>query len=327
MSAFNQQVRRCLAEMGAAAPHHRLDANETAFVEREITQVRAKIFEIVYAELKALGLIPLATDISPDVQQYVYFVLDTVGEARVIANGADDLPRVDISKSERGGIVRTVGASYGFELFEMRLAARLGTALGLQKAKACRRAIATAIDHILTFGTTNGQSGLVMEGLLNNTDVTNLGIAAGTLWVLGTTTAATMIAEISAPVTTIITATNETYIPDTIQLPTASYEVMANTPYSTQSDKTALRWFLDNNPHIKNVVSWYRGNGAGAAAKNRGLVYKRDPDCLEGVAPLQYEEQPPERRGLEMVIPAVGRVGGVKFYHPESARYIDFSLT
>ena len=108
MSAYNQQIRRVLASLAESAGALRFDANETAFVEREATQIRAKIFEVVYAELMAQKLIPLATDISADVNQYVYFVLDMVGEAKVIANGSDDLPRIDVSKSERQGIVRTV---------------------------------------------------------------------------------------------------------------------------------------------------------------------------------------------------------------------------
>ena len=49
------------------------------------------------AELKAQQLIPIATDIAPELGPYVYNVLDTVGEAKVIASGSDDLPRVDVS--------------------------------------------------------------------------------------------------------------------------------------------------------------------------------------------------------------------------------------
>src|SRR4051812_3514765 len=108
MSAYNRQIRAAIASICEQAGEVHMDANETAFVEREVTQIRSKLFEVVYAELKANQLVPIATDISPDVQQYVYFVLDMVGEAKVIANGSDDLPRIDISKTERPGIVRTV---------------------------------------------------------------------------------------------------------------------------------------------------------------------------------------------------------------------------
>ena len=327
MGAYNAAIRDALSRLSDASPELRLDANDTAFVEREITQIRAKIYDVVYAELKAQQLVPLATDIDPDIQQYVYWVLDTVGEAKVIANGSDDLPRIDISKTERQGIVRTVGASYGWELFEMRLAAKLGRPLNQQRAGAARKAIARQIDKILSSGVTDSQTGLGMEGILNNADIVALGIVAGTFWVLGTTTAATMISLLNTTVQAIITATNEAFVPDTIVLPTGPYGVISQTPYGVDSDKTALKWFLENSPHVKSVTSWYRGMGAGAASTNRGLVYKRDPEVLEGVVPLQFEALPPQPRGLEMVVPVIGRAGGVKIYHPEACRYIDFALS
>jgi len=166
-----------------------------------------------------------------------------------------------------------------------------------------------------------------MEGLLNNADVVALGIVAGTFWVLGTTTAAVMLGQLNAAAQLIVTATNEAFIPDTVILPTYSYGVLAATPYGVDSTVTALNYLKTNSPYIRNVVSWYRGTGAGAASVNRGVIYKRDPEVLEGVVPLQFEALPPQARGLEMVVPVVGRAGGVKFYHPEAARYIDFPLS
>ena len=322
-----RQIRKVLEELNAGG-EIKLDANETAFVERELTQVRAKVMEVVYAELKAMNLVPLATDISPNARQYVYYVLDMVGEAKVIASGSDDLPRVDISKVERSGVVKPVGASYGWDIFELQSAAQAGSgSITAQKGAACRRAIASAIDKLLSIGQTNSQTGLGMTGLLNNADVEALGIVAGTLWVLGTTTAATMIDFLNGVVRTIVTATNELWVPDTIVLPTATYGVFADTRYGVDANMTALKWFEANNPNGVKVTSWYRGNGAGASSKNRGVVYKRDPVVLEGVAPVLYAEQPPQARNLELVVPAYGKGGGTKVYHPEACRYIDFALS
>jgi hypothetical protein len=325
MSAHNAAIRLALATLGDSSPELRLDANETAFVERELTQIRAKLFNVIYAELKAQSLVPIASDISPDVQQYVYFVLDMVGEAKVIANGADDIPRVDVSKTERSGVVKTIAASYGWELFEMRLSARLGRPLNQQRAQAARRAIASQIDKILSTGVTDSQSGLGMEGLLNNADVVALGISTQAKWIQGTTTALAMINLLNSVAQAIVTATNEAWIPDTAVLPTAMYGILANTAYGLDSNLTALKWLTANSPYIKNVASWYRGNGAGASSADRGLIYKRDPEVLEGVVPLQFEEQPPQARGLEVVVNVVGRAGGVKVYHPEACRYLDFT--
>lgn len=326
---FRAGVREALSKLTDASGT-RLDANETAFAEREITQIRTKLFEVIYAQLMALNFIPLATDISPDVQQYVWFVLDHVGEAKIIANGAEDLPRIDISKTERYGVVRTVGTSYGWELFEMRLAARLGQPLGEQRALAARKAVATAIDYVLSNGgtpsQTGGSSGTGLLGLLNNTDVFGLGTVSNSKWVMGTTTAATMIGQLNAAVQTIITASNQAFIPTDIVLPTQMYGILAATPYGPDAATvTALNWFLQNSPYIKSISQWYRGNGAGASGADRGIIYQKDPTILEGVVPLAFEQLPPQVQGLQMVVPCVGRAGGVKFYQPQAARYWDFT--
>jgi hypothetical protein len=329
MDHFRSELRSSLAKI-TDMQGQRLDANETAFVEREITQIRAKVFNVVYAALLAQNLMPFANDISPDVKQYVYYVLDHVGQAKIIADGSDDIPRVDVSKTERYGVLKTVGASYGWELFEMRLAARLQIPLSEMRVQAARETIAREIDSILSTGATDTQAGGVagsgLLGLLNNTDIFGLGTVALSKWVMGTTTAATMIANINKAVQTIVVASNQSFIPDTLVLPTSMYTILAETPYGTDAATvTALQWLVKNGPWIKRVEMWYRGNAAGASGADRGLVYKLDPTVLEGVLPLPFEQLPPQARGTEMVVPCVSRVGGVKVYQPQACRYIDFS--
>lgn len=322
--SFFSAIRLCLQAFAQNNPNHRFDANETAWTERQATQIRSKLLEVVYPEFKALSLVPLATDIAAEPGPYVYNVLDMVGEARVIASGADDLPRVDVSVSERSGKVVPIGASYGWDVFELRKAARLQVPLQETKGRAARRAIAQQVDRMIANGTTDGQTGLGLEGFINNADVIALGIAALTNWVQGTTTATTMIGELNAMVNTIVAATREAWIPDTLVLPTPRYVIFASTPYGVDADTTALTWFLKNNPYIKNVTSWQTLTGAGASSKDRCVVYKRSPDVLEAVAPELFAQEAPQARNLDMVTPCYGLVGGTKIYHPEAVRYGDF---
>ena len=68
----------------------------------------------------------------------------------------------------------------------------------------------------------NASLATIANRLLNNTDVTNLGISSTASWVLGTTTAATMIDYLNGVAQGIVTSTNEAFVPDTAVLPTAS---------------------------------------------------------------------------------------------------------
>lgn len=327
MGEIHSAVRGCLKYFTAQNSEHRFDANDTAWTERQATQMRAKLFEVKYPDLKALDLVPLATDIAAEPGPYVYNVLDMVGEAKVIASGADDLPRVDISMSERNGKVVPLGAAYGWDVFEIRKAARMQMPLSEHRARAARLSIARQVDKLLASGVTDSQTGLGLEGLINNADVAALGIAVMDHWVLGTTAATQMIAEVNAVVNTIVSATSEAWIPDTVALPTNRFTIFASAPYGTDADSTALTWFLKNNPYIKNVTSWSRLTGAGASSKDRAIVYKRSPDVLEGVVPLVFDQMAPQPRNLEMVTPCYAFCGGVKIYHPEAMRYADFDAS
>jgi len=309
----------------------RFDANETAFLTRQLEYVRAKTFEIDYPDLKARSYIPIATDIPESVETYVYFARDRLGKAKIIANGVDDLPRIDVSAAERTGKVRQIGDSYGWDLNEMAEAARLGIPLSEQKATAAREAIEQAIDEVLCLGTTThpDQIGLNfgITGLLNNADVVSQGIInpAGDPWST-TPTAAEMLLDLNTMMNTIVNANSQKYIPDTILFAPAQFSLLATTSVGTDANQmTVLRSFLLNNPYIKTIDQWYRLTGAGAGGTtDRAIIFKKDPSVLEAVVPMEFRQEAPQARNLEFVVPCRARCGGVKVYKPAAIRYADF---
>lgn len=309
-----------------AANQQRLDANETAFLERELTQLRSKIYEVKYAELMARSFIPIATDIAASADTYSFPVLDQVGQAKVIANGPDDLPRVDVKMTEVTGKVYTVGDSYGWTLYELMEAARVARPLSQMKARAARRAMETEIDAMLCTGQTTQQSNLVTTGLLNNAAVDALGVATMDHWVLNVTSGDQQVAEINAVVNEMIVTSKQVFIPDTVLLPTARFNVLANTRLAN-SDLTALDWLLKTNKRITSVMEWYKLDGAGVGGKDRMVVYKRDPEVLEGVVPQEFMQLPPQPRNLEFVVNCTARAGGTKVYQPLGIRYADFDAS
>lgn len=314
----------------------RFDANDTLFLARQIEYVRAKTFGVVYPDLKARNLIPIATDIPESVETYVYMVSDTVGKAAIVAIGTDDLPRIDVLASERTGKVRQIGDSYGWSLNEMAEAARLNIPLSERKATAAREAIERAIDEVLSSGTTSHPKDVGknygITGLINNADVVAQGIInpANDPWSTSPT-AGKMLADLNTMMNTIVNSNNQAYIPDTILFAPSEFAILASTPVGTDNNQmTVLNSFLLNNPYIKNVDQWYRLTGAGSGAggaTNRAVVYKRDPSVLEGVVPMDFRAEAPQARNLEFVVPCRARCGGVSIYQPAAVRYVDFIPT
>jgi hypothetical protein len=326
MRNYNSVINAATAQ----ALSSRFDANETAFLTREMEQVRAKVINIDYPDFNARKYIPIATDIAESVEVYVYFSRDRIGKAKIIANGVDDLPRIDVSAAERTGKVRQLGDSYGWTINEMAESVRLQKDLPMQKVTAAREAIEQAIDEVLCTGTTTHPDQVGKDfgitGLLNNADVVAQGIInpANDPWSV-TPTAAEMIADLNTMMNTIVNANTQKYIPDTILFAPAQFSLLASTPYGIESDSTVLTWFLKNNPFIKNIDQWFRLTGAGAGGTtDRAIIFKRDPSVLEGVIPQEFRSEPPQARNLEFVVPCHARCGGVKVYKPAAIRYVDF---
>lgn len=304
------------------------DANETAFLERQLTFVRQKTFEVSYAELLGRRFMPIATDIPASATTYVYFVYDQTGKAKVIAPGVTDLPRVDVVKSEITGNVKGLGLSYGWEINEMREAARTGTPLGDMKAKAARRAAESLIDKMLFDGKDHDGQSYGVTGIANNTDVAgsadaNVVNPSTDPWSLANSDPSDILNDMASWVSTIVNANQQRWIPDTLLLAPAEFSLIAQKRVSDLSDVTILQAFLRMNPYIRNVDQWYRLTAAGGSGKNRQIVYKRDPEVLEGVVPQEFEQLPPQAEGLEFIVPCLARCGAVKIYHPEAMVYVD----
>lgn len=302
----------------------RFDANETAFLEREITQLRAKVLDVLYGDNIGMSFVPLATDIDPTADTYSTPVLDRKGRAKVIGNGVNDIPRIDVTKDEILGTVKTIAASYGYTIMELRKAAANRVPIEVWKPRAARSAIDDEIDEMLAKGQTTTQTGLGVTGLVNHASVT-VKTDHFTVWAPGDTAEA-LLAELAKPATTINVAVKgkASLIPDTLLIAPSMYDIIANKPVGNVSEMTVLRWFLANNPYIKQVSPWPKletANAGGTA--QRSVMYRKDPSVLEGVVPVPFEQLPPQAVGLELITNCFGKAGGVKVYQPGAMLYID----
>jgi hypothetical protein len=301
----------------------RFDANETAFLERELTQLRVKLFEVQYPDNVAMSLIPLATDIAGYADTYSTPVLDRSGRAKIIGNGVTDVPRVDIKKDEILGKVFTLGAAYGFELMELRKAAALGIPIEMWKPKAARAAVDDELDSMLTTGKASDGLSVGLTGLVNNASVT-VNTTAFTVWASSDADTA-LLAELAIPASLInVTVKNKaTLLPNTLALAPAMYDIIANKQVANTT-MTVLKWFLANNPYITSVVQWSRLSLANAGGSGpRAVMYRRDPLVLEGVVPVLFEQLPPQAVGMELITNVFARCGACKVYHPEAILYLD----
>lgn len=330
--AFRQIQRNVLVNTG------HFDADETLFLERELTQLRAKMFEVLFPPSLARSFAPKATDIAASADTYSYKVYKPVGLAKLISYKGGDIPRVDVVATEVFGKVRPIGAAYGWDINELREAARLGTQLPEVKARAAKDFIERGIDNCLAFGSLPDENGsypdVGLNGIVNNSLVEGLTVLDGHYWCSSTGVINpspldpdVVLADLANLVSVIGNFSKDVFKTNTILLPTGHYEYIRQAVFSSLTGESILTVFKRNNPQITTIAPWYKLNSAGAGGKPRAVAYQMDPMILEAVIPQEFEVMPPEMHGFEFVNNCHARAGGVKIYQPLAMRYMDFATT
>jgi len=292
------------------------------FLERQLEHIRPQVFEVAYADIKYPTILPATSEAGNAAQTFTYRIMDSTGEFKLIADAADDLPRADISQVEKSINIRSFGGSFGYTVQELRAAQMANISLEQRRASAVRRAYEEKVENVAMFG----ESTVNLAGFFNNSTVD---IIAADRWFTGSTasgTAQDMLELLNYGVSAIINASNMKEQPDTILMAYEDYNKVSTTRNSDSSDVTVLEYFLRTNPYIRNVEPINQLDASNSVlGTNRMVVYKRDPEKVQLHIPQPLELFPPQQRGLEFIVPAHARVGGVALYYPKSVIYVQAS--
>ncbi len=320
-TAHRDEVERDVRRLQASPFGERFDANQTAFLARDLLFVRREIERTIYDRLRAAEFIPVDTSIPRGAQSYATRLQDRAGDAKISHDLAGDAPRADVSVTEDIAKLVNVRGSYAYSLQDMEYAAFAGVPLVRDKALACADMIARGLDKIGRVGeTTTG-----LTGFFNNALVPDVTLPNGE-WL--TATAAEILADLQHLESTMISQSRDEHSADVLVLPTA-YEGRLRTLRSdANSDLSVAQYFLANARMIKRIERWIAlddatGTDAGVADPPMGILYPKDPGVLFWPIPISYEEQPPEVRGFEWLVNARARCGGVDVRRPKSMLYVE----
>ena len=297
----------------------RLDQGEQVFFDDQLTLIKARTYDVIHKDLKALTLLPVSTEQDDAAEHIEYRSYDQVGMAKIVSDYANDFPRVDTLGTKKSVQVHSLGDSYGYSIQEIRRAARANFNLDARRAMAARRGIEEKQDHIAWFG--DKKAGLT--GCINAEGITEYVAAngAGSSKAWSSKTADEILADVVGIITAAPESTNGKEVPDTLILPLALYNKLAYTPYN--KDKTLLTFIRDNYPTLTRI-EWVQDLvGAGAGNTNRVMAYTRDPMKVEVQIPLRLEQLPPERKGMEYSVICHQRTGGTIVYYPLSVVFCD----
>lgn len=297
----------------------------SVFFARELDYVKSQSYDVEYPELTALSLFPMSSEVDPGAETVTYYSYDKVGLAKIISNYATDLPRADVKGKPTTAIIKSLGASYGYSIQEMRASAMAGKSLDTRKAESARYQIDYLNNKIAWCG--DEETGL--RGVLStDTDVPLYVLKAGakssTKW--SEKTEDEILADINGMLKQMARTTKKVEKADTLALPSEAYlELQGRRIEGT--DTTVLSYIQKNLKDIKEIVSCPEldpdsvdTNPYAKETDGQGvmLLFKNDARKLTVENPLPFMQYPVQTEGLEMVVPCEARTAGVLIYYPMS---------
>lgn len=300
----------------------RLDSNESAFFNRELTYVKSKTYDAKYAELKGLKLIPISTEAGAGVNEISYHQYRGVGFAKVIADYARDFPRVDVYGEEKTVKVKGIGDSYGYSIKEIRASQRTGKGLDQRRAITARRAHDEQMNKMsLVSDPVNGTFGLLDFPGITEVSLQADGTGSSKTW--ASKTADQIVRDINDMVNAVMEPTSAREVPDTLLLPIAMYNDIATRRIGEAGEKTLMKYILENSPYIKKIdwLSELKNFGVGGA--NRALVGIFDEEHITLEVPQPFEQFEADKVGMEYTIPCHSECAGTIIYYPLAFAYAD----
>jgi hypothetical protein len=298
------------------------------FFQQALQSVASRTYDRKYPGLYMRGFIPATNEVHPGAETYRVYSFERGGKAVIAKSYSTAIPPLTLNVKNYDQQIRSLRAAYEYNIQEVRamaLAAQNGQPANLdaQRAAAARYFIEKGIDDIAQLGdSANGLNGFLNHSLVP----TYAGTINGT-W-SGLTLPADsgkILADMTTPAASIVSTTKQVEYPDTLLMSVSMYSIVANNLMSTAGSTTILKHFLDSNPWIKDVQPYYGLTGIGAGGKDRMIFYRKDPEALHLVVPQEFEMFPPQEDHMAYVIDCHARTGGVVFYYPLSALYVDIT--
>jgi hypothetical protein len=302
----------------------RLDANETAFLERQLVQVKRKSYDVKYKALRAASLIPVNTE-TPSGTKYIDWTsFSRIGQAKIISNYSKDFPRTDIAVEEKRAYVKGIGDSFGYNIPEIRAAANANPPLPLNQKRAnnAMDIVNRKIDDIAWSGDTEYKlQGFIDFPGIQEYTVPADGTGSSKKWI--DKTPDQIVRDVSGLFTTVISGTNRVEEPDSLLLPSDQFEYINSTRMTDGDSTTIMQFIMKNNVHVKAIEWVLELEGAGAGSTDRMMAYPRDPDIVELNIPQPVEMFEADKEGMEYVVPVHAETAGIICFYPLAIAFGD----
>jgi len=263
-------------------------------------------------------LVPITNQVDYRAETFSYTLMTAVGEAKILSNGAQDVPLVNNYVQKKMGIIRTLVDGYEITLEDLEAAQYAGVNISAELAITARRVIEEGLDRLGYVGA--AENGLL--GLFNLPNVTretapNNGNSNGgtnsTRWIHKT--ADQLYLEITSFLTRMRQATRSIEKPEILLIPQAQYDRISELVFPANTDNTLLKFILETqraNPSgIKEILPCEMLSGAGTGGSDLMIAYQKNVNKIRYEIPLDFEQRPPQEVTFSNRVVCRARTGGI----------------
>ena len=318
----------------------RLSREDDIFLNNELRRIEKAIIDVDYPDMPfATGkIIPISTELPAGTKWYSYKIRNKLGMSKVIANPADDLPRVGIDYKEVAGKIINIGNEFGYTFKDIRASKVANKPLESDLMFSSKEANMLLFDNVLQYG--DAFSNIL--GLYNNPNVTEYAVGTGgtgspnTLWIsagVGVKTADQIIADICGLIRSVVVTSKGIKKVNRLLMPLEHHTYITQTPRSAVSDKTIFDWVKSVNPGVEFIPlhSLEKTNltangilgpdGVSALTGSMMVAMSVSIDSIRAHNPLVHTLHPMYQKGLELITPTEMEFGGVDIKKPIGFAY------
>ena len=304
----------------------RFDSADDAsiFFARELDYIKSKSYDKIYPEFTGLNHFPITHEVPEGAESTTYYSYEKTGMAAIISNYATDLPRADVKGRPSTAYVKSLGASYGYSVQDMRASRMAGKSLDTRRAEAARYAIDRTTNVIAYAGDKENN----LMGMLSTDNDIPL-FTLSTVEVDGEQhsefkykSAAEILNDINGMFAYQSKLTKNVERADTLQLPASVY-IDISTRQVPNTGYTVLKFLMENAPYLKEIVPAPEleedAEETNPYGKGLMLMYTNSADKFSLEIPMAFYQYPLQNRNLEVIVPCEERVAGIIMYYPLSA--------
>ena len=292
----------------------RFDEETTIFTQRELTRVRARVYEREYPMKKMANgeIIPISIQTDFEWDDYIEVEeYDVVGIAAVIADYSKGGPRVGNVVRRVFYKIKTVGDHAGWSWEEINKARTHNKPLREQRLRAARE----AADNYLNQGGYDGDTDFGLPGIFTLpiprfTSIRPFAQATST---------DDLLAMLNASVRGMMIATNGMAMPRKLVLPQKQFGQIHDTYRASGSDQSVAEAFL-NTQSIQGLISQIicddNLKGKGDNGTDAGLILPDDEDKICLGVQMPFNMLPEQQINLEFVVHGVMRTSLVQCLYP-----------